>query len=721
MRVRYATRLDLIDWLIHSIAKSVLLEEVLRRFLDFRRRAIFSYWRLFGWMLAILGHTRSDAIGRILEASGYDINDVMLFSDSYLRFPQLMEMANELAALPGYKGAVTVIVRDKKDEAELKKLAGDARFMNMQQFWLDSSYDVANHQIVREVFAHLRALRDRQPAGQDDRDDARRVDMLETVVMDLHTQLVQAMRMVCALREARNQGGKIFVIAVDGDTRFYSMCYEALMRGAVRPIVALSQHSIGWLQEFDTTNLAFDLIGSLNRANEHLENYRDDDGIAPVLDESATVRKVHIVPGAIAVVSDAMPGSIYWQPLVNLAEEAHRQVLDLQVMVGSARAARRLRRLCPTLRVAAPSVNRTPGSDFVRSFKRLLALLEQSQRGDRSQLSEQAQLMLDYSLARLTLPLSIDTLGYRSYRATHDSMRWLRAVAARAVVVMPHWSRQGWAAVSAAGVLGVPSSSSPVVTVSSSPASIVEWQQLAKIGCYGTQCVTAFEDLGYSRHQLALVGNVGLDHTATLIERANAARAADDKLSRTILFATSGVNKNEADILSAIVTLCGEPRNRARLVIRPHPSIGRNHYRDLLGRVHSTVALVATANSVHEAIAAADVVITDFSTVGAEAVLLGRPLLVVNTTGAPFPANNYAALGVAMQADRTEDVAQMLKLLLDKGWYWPGAAAARERFTQAYNWKGDGKASQRLLSEVVGAGDRVPGVEDCLLFAPQLK
>jgi UDP-N-acetylglucosamine 2-epimerase len=110
------------------------------------------------------------------------------------------------------------------------------------------------------------------------------------------------------------------------------------------------------------------------------------------------------------------------------------------------------------------------------------------------------------------------------------------------------------------------------------------------------------------------------------------------------------------------------------------------------------VAAVIFEGTAHDNIAAADVVITDFSTIGAEAVLIGRPLLVVNTTGKPFPANNYAHLGVAAQANSLDEIGPTLQRLVDEGAFWPNAQGSLEAFTNAYNWGGGGQAGARLLA-----------------------
>ena len=702
MRIRYESKLDATDRFLHLLAKWPPAEELWRRSTEWRKRAIFGLYRNYNRLLTLIGVARSDVVARAIELSDYGSSDLLLTTDSYLRLPQLVGLAAELAELPGFRGAVAVIVQDPAAEAMFRDIAGRARLINLQRFWLDQSIDVANHDAARETLAMLRrAARTHSET-----------EMVEAIAMNMHTQLITALRMRAALTAARDEGARIIAAAVDGDVRFYALCYEALARDAPRPIVALSQYALGRRAQFDPVDLRFDIAASLSIARQHLVRFGDDEGSASAPDASADAAP----PGAsessdtagaeaIALVSDALPGSIYWHALQNFAEMARREGRQVRALVSRGTAAARLRPHCTSVDIAVPSLGQTSGRAFQRRYEELLATLERVAALPEGTTSDAVRLCLDYALARLTLPQSIDSLGYRSYRTIEDVRRWLMSRQFSSVVVLPHWSTLAWAALGVSRSLDLPTASAPVVTITGNNASLVEWWGIGLIGCYGTQCKSAFMALGYRPQQLELVGNLTLDRalgsTQDEARRANrdfGALTASGR--RLILYATSGVNKNEPDILAAIVTLCNASDANIALAVRPHPTIGRQLYADVLETAPKDRVAIVTKGTVHEAIAAADVVITDYSTVGAEAVLLKRPLLVVNMTGAPFPANNYADLGVAVEARRPGEVPALLRRLLDEGCYWPDAEEKLARFTEAYNWGGDGHASRRFLERL---------------------
>jgi hypothetical protein len=530
--------------------------------------------------------------------------------------------------------------------------------------------------------------------------------MVEAVAMSLHTQLISALRVRAALTAARGEGARIIAVAVDGDVRFYALCYESLARDAPRPVVALSQYALGRRAQFDPVDLRFDLAASLNVAREHLKRFGNQGHDAPTRDTLPDVApEGNDGSGEIALVSDALPGSIYWHALQNFAETAKGEGREVRALVSRGSAAARLRTACASVDIATPSLGQTSGNVFQERYEDLLATLERVTALPAGSFSDTVRLCLDYTLARLTLPQSIDSLGYRAYRTIEDVRRWLTSRRFSSVVVLPHWSTLAWAALGVSRSLDLPTASAPVVTITGNNASIVEWSSISLIGCYGHQCKSAFMDLGYRAEQLELIGNLTLDRALGLT-REEARRSSRDFHAltksgrRLILYATSGVNKNEAEILAAIVELCGQDIANVALAVRPHPTIGQKFYSDVLASAPRDRVAVVTKGTVHEAIAAADVVITDFSTVGAEAVLLKRPLLVVNMTGAPFPANNYADLGVAVEARRCDEVPALVRRLLEEGFYWPDAEAKLARFTEAYNWGGDGRASRRFLERL---------------------
>jgi hypothetical protein len=187
-RLPYATKLDMIDRALNVLAKSSTLEQAWRRSLDLRKDTAFKAYQIYSGTLNLIGRDRRDIVNQTLEYADYGAKDLLLTTDSYLRVPQLIDTVALLADLPGYRGKAAIIVADQKTETSFRARAGGARLFNLQRFWLDNTVDIQNHNVARQVLDTLR-----QTAST-----ATEREMVEAITMNLHTQLIQALRTIAA-------------------------------------------------------------------------------------------------------------------------------------------------------------------------------------------------------------------------------------------------------------------------------------------------------------------------------------------------------------------------------------------------------------------------------------------------------------------------------------------------------------------------------------------
>jgi len=694
---RRETRIDLADRLLHLGYYRSGFDAALRFLIATRRRITFAFVQVMFFCLDAVTASRLSFVAAIDAHEAGGANDLFLTASGTFSFPSLVAVAADLAKLPKYRDAVAIIVPDRDTEIALSAKAGSARVINVQRYWLDQKRDIAIHETA---YSALSALREACRAATKGDESSACSEMFETIFLGLHSLMIRNLRVTEALQEARRSGARIVVLLIDGNLEFMANCYDALVQAAPQPDIPLMLTRFRTGGTFVPVTLRADLSARLVAARAHLGRYTSAPSISAKGTDKAAVEETQI-----ALVTGALPSSIYWQAALNFAEMACREKIAMRVLVSHGSAARKLRHLGCPIEIASSSIGQTSGAQFAEAYGALLELFESFTTGSRpTDLVERAAKAIEWTLVQLTSSRFIDLVGYRAFRSRSDMRRWLAARSIRAVVVVPHWSDLGWPACNAARDLRLPTASAPAVTVAGNRASIVRWDKVDLIGCYGLQCEAAFRRLGYPAEKLAVVGNMTLDHAFSR-KKADARRAIKalrhlDTGRKLVLFATSGINKQEKEILAAIGGVCADQATNAHLVLRPHPSIGRRGYLAMTRELPEHTTTIITDGSVHDAIIAADVVITDFSTVGAEAVLLDRPLLVVNLTGAPFPANNYAELGVAVQASSVEDVGTDLRRLLSEGTYWPDADASRIRFIEAYNWGGDGQASRRFADAV---------------------
>jgi CDP-glycerol glycerophosphotransferase (TagB/SpsB family) len=103
---------------------------------------------------------------------------------------------------------------------------------------------------------------------------------------------------------------------------------------------------------------------------------------------------------------------------------------------------------------------------------------------------------------------------------------------------------------------------------------------------------------------------------------------------------------------------------------------------------------ILTEMSVRDLIAVSDMLITFFSTVGIETVLLKKPLITLNLSGKPNPVP-LADYGVAIEITRVEDIAGTVRRVLDDADLRARLDRARE---QHFGSILDGKGTERVVS-----------------------
>lgn len=260
------------------------------------------------------------------------------------------------------------------------------------------------------------------------------------------------------------------------------------------------------------------------------------------------------------------------------------------------------------------------------------------------------------------------------------------------IILLPHWSALGSLAFSLPRENGIKLVSLPVVTVADNCASIIGWEELDEIYCYGTQCVSAFKNMQYLEKKLTLCGNLLL---AQYINR-------EVKQRNQILIATSRIDPNENLWIEKVIKY--SIHHGYQCIIKVHPSFSKHEYLDLYkrGNHNPKIIIDLDTDDYYELIQQSAICITDCSTVGAEAVLLDKNLLVVNLLQKEFGANRYAEMGVALEAKTLDEVCVFLDQILSGHQKQKDLRKNYPKFFDLYDYYHDGKATQRFVNAMTG-------------------
>ncbi len=137
-----------------------------------------------------------------------------------------------------------------------------------------------------------------------------------------------------------------------------------------------------------------------------------------------------------------------------------------------------------------------------------------------------------------------------------------------------------------------------------------------------------------------------------------------------------------------------------QIVIKPKPDPSdtlEKRYKQLAEEMRSEVIVLPRNSDTNEALYACDVLITFYSTVALEAMMLGKPVVTVNLTNQPDPVP-YAQSDAALGVYKTKDIAPAVKKALDDPETRKRLESSRQKYLYKQCYKIDGQAAKRIVA-----------------------
>jgi CDP-glycerol glycerophosphotransferase (TagB/SpsB family) len=139
-----------------------------------------------------------------------------------------------------------------------------------------------------------------------------------------------------------------------------------------------------------------------------------------------------------------------------------------------------------------------------------------------------------------------------------------------------------------------------------------------------------------------------------------------------------------------------------RLVVKPHPAESAEPYTRAIRDAALTARVAPPRSELMELLVAADALVTVESLAAVEALVLGRPVLVLNM---PTNLAEIVAQGMALGVAAGRDPGEALRRLLFDAETRAGLERARARYLQDVAHGVDGRATERILALIrEGAG-----------------
>ncbi len=239
--------------------------------------------------------------------------------------------------------------------------------------------------------------------------------------------------------------------------------------------------------------------------------------------------------------------------------------------------------------------------------------------------------------------------------------------------------------------------------------TLTSWSQLShiyarepcnRVAVMGPYAKRIFIQLGYDNEDVVVTGQPRFDALKSPDEPREVVcrKLGVDGSHRILLFAPPVFRSAERRSVF-VRALVGATRGIGdlALVVKVHPRGDPAPYRELLRAEGARETSVVTDFPVPSLLHACDLFLSNYSTMALEALLVGRPVIILKTRGesAAYPFDNVA---VTVTVDDGEGLTAAIRDSLGSEELQGNLAANRDRFVLEHASGGDGQASQRVAA-----------------------
>ena len=179
--------------------------------------------------------------------------------------------------------------------------------------------------------------------------------------------------------------------------------------------------------------------------------------------------------------------------------------------------------------------------------------------------------------------------------------------------------------------------------------------------------------------------------------RRNLSIEPDKKLALIASQPSTTFANMEIFLRNVLQALKDDPQIRMAIKPKPGPSDTlEKRDKQLADEIGSEVMVLPRSSDTNEALHACDVLITGYSTVALEAMILGKPVVTVNLTNQPDLVP-YAQSGAALGVYRAEDIAPAVKKALQDPETRKRLELGRQKYLYKQFYKLDGQATKRVV------------------------
>jgi len=236
------------------------------------------------------------------------------------------------------------------------------------------------------------------------------------------------------------------------------------------------------------------------------------------------------------------------------------------------------------------------------------------------------------------------------------------------------------------------------------------WFNADKILVYGEHGKSILRVLDYDTERIIITGHPKFDFLKTMdvdkIQNMLTKEKIDPK-NRIILIAMSKWNENDEKWISQFIHFCNS--NNFEIIIKIHPmyKTGSHQYSEsIISKIKDQCKelkfLITYDLNIYELILCSDLVITDFSNVGIEAILMEKPLITIDFSGQKkWKYLKISESNASIPVEKYDELELVSKEILLEDKYHQSLDKERKEIINNYNFYNDGKASERIFKYLV--------------------
>lgn len=241
-----------------------------------------------------------------------------------------------------------------------------------------------------------------------------------------------------------------------------------------------------------------------------------------------------------------------------------------------------------------------------------------------------------------------------------------------------------------------------------------KWLKSDKICVPGIQAKEVLMKLGYKEDRIAVTGNPKYDYIKHLDSTKSKIKLEEilkvDKNKKLVVIGMSRWHETDELWISQMIRFCNE--NNFDIIIKIHPlykiesEYSHSKIEKISQRCKGLRYFVIQDIDLTTLLSAADVLITDYSSIGLEAIFHEKPLISVNISKEKWEdyPSRVEKYGASFYTENYNELENILKQILVEGKHVESLKKGRDEVIRNFNYGNDGKSTDRIYNIIRGMG-----------------